>query len=91
MKKTVAIKKFQEKYDLNHILSNSLISSLKQKNFSEEDLERVFNKYKEAKARLFVKWVGGKRQLLKQFKELGLYPQELRKSIIGIILNEVSM
>lgn len=28
------------------------------------------------KAKPFVKWVGGKRQLLKQFKELGLYPPD---------------
>ncbi|TAK58598.1 DNA adenine methylase [Patescibacteria group bacterium] len=28
------------------------------------------------KAKPFIKWVGGKRQLLKQFKELGLYPPD---------------
>jgi len=29
-----------------------------------------------SKPRPFVKWVGGKRQLIKQFRELGLYPPE---------------
>jgi len=55
MKKNIAIKKFQEKYDLNHILANSLISELNKKIFSNEDLEKVFEKYQEAKARPFVK------------------------------------
>jgi len=76
MKKEIAIKKFQEKYDLNHILSSSIISQLTKKDFSDSDLEKIFNKYKEAKAKPFIKWVGGKRQLLQQFKEMGLYPPE---------------
>ena len=55
MKKAIAIKKFQEKFDVNHILANSLISQLNQKIFSTEDLENLFDRYKEAKARPFVK------------------------------------
>ncbi len=37
-----------------------------------EDIQRLIN----AKPKPFVKWVGGKRQLLRQFRELGLYPPE---------------
>lgn len=37
-----------------------------------EDIQRLID----AKPKPFVKWVGGKRQLLKQFRELGLYPPE---------------
>ncbi len=65
MKKVIAIKKFQEKFDVNHILANSFISQLNQKTFSDEDLNKIFNKYKEAKARPLVKWVGGKKATFK--------------------------
>lgn len=37
----------------------------------------VIQKLISQKPKPFVKWVGGKRQLLKQFRELGLYPPEL--------------
>lgn len=37
-----------------------------------EDVQKLIN----AKPKPFVKWVGGKRQLLRQFRELGLYPPE---------------
>ena len=37
-----------------------------------EDIEKLL----EEKPKPFVKWVGGKRQLLKQFRDLGLYPPE---------------
>ncbi|HHE46012.1 MAG TPA: DNA adenine methylase [Candidatus Moranbacteria bacterium] len=38
------------------------------------ELEVLYKKYALSKPKPFVKWVGGKRQLLKQFKELDLYP-----------------
>lgn len=37
-----------------------------------EDVQKLIN----VKPKPFVKWVGGKRQLLRQFRELGLYPPE---------------
>ena len=37
-----------------------------------ETAKKIINE----KAKPFVKWVGGKRQLLKQFRDLGLYPPE---------------
>ena len=41
-----------------------------------EDVDEV-QKLISQKPKPFVKWVGGKRQLLKQFRDLGLYPPEL--------------
>ena len=37
-------------------------------------LESEIKKLMKSKSKPFVKWVGGKRQLAKQFRELGLYP-----------------
>jgi DNA adenine methylase len=42
------------------------------KNFSLEAIGAIINE----KPKPFVKWVGGKRQLLEQFKLMGLYPPE---------------
>ena len=74
MLKSVAVNFLVLKYPVNYILATSILSNYNKKTFSEEDLREIFNKHKEEKAKPFVKWVGGKRQLLKQFKELGLYP-----------------
>ena len=41
-----------------------------------DDVEDIFKKYKDANPRPFVKWVGGKRQLLKQFRDMDLYPPD---------------
>ncbi len=76
MNKTTAVRKISSKFGINHILAFSLIYSSRKQKFSDEDLEKIFQKYQESKAKPFVKWVGGKRQLLKQFKELELYPPE---------------
>ena len=74
MLKSFAVNFLVSKYPVNYILATSILSNYNKKTFSEEDLDEIFNRYKEEKAKPFVKWVGGKRQLLKQFKELGLYP-----------------
>lgn len=74
MSQKIEVKYFQKKYGINHILANSLLSKKKQVNYSDKDLEKIYQKHKEAKAKPFVKWVGGKRQLLKQFKKMNLYP-----------------
>lgn len=43
---------------------------------SEECLVSAYNEYKKQAPKPFVKWVGGKRQLAKQFRDLNLYPPE---------------
>jgi len=48
-------------------LSNFRISSF-------EDILTSYKKYVKTNPKPFVKWVGGKRQLLKQFREMDLYP-----------------
>ncbi|MCK5589226.1 MAG: DNA adenine methylase [Candidatus Pacebacteria bacterium] len=76
MLKSFAVNFLVSKYPVNYILATSILSNYNKKTFSEEDLDEIFNRYKEEKAKPFVKWVGGKRQLLKQFKKLELYPPE---------------
>lgn len=60
----------KKRFNLNHIYAQTVADrSLNEKRSIEDILDE--------KPKPFVKWVGGKRQLLKQFKELGLYPPEL--------------
>lgn len=56
-------------FNVHPILARSLAVNTRQPDFFEHIV-----KFMEGKPRPFVKWVGGKRQLLKQFKELDLYP-----------------
>ena len=44
------------------------------RNTSIENFEQSYSAYLEICPKPFVKWVGGKRQLLRQFRELNLYP-----------------
>lgn len=46
------------------------------KNILNEELEKSYLKYADESPKPFVKWVGGKRQLLKQFRDLDLYPPD---------------
>lgn len=46
------------------------------KNVTLENLKSEFKKQSEKNPRPFVKWVGGKRQLIQQFREDDLYPPE---------------
>ncbi|MCK5413099.1 MAG: DNA adenine methylase [Candidatus Pacebacteria bacterium] len=41
-----------------------------------ENVEDDFKRYVDENPRPFVKWVGGKRQLLKQFRDMDLYPPD---------------
>ncbi|MEA2098277.1 MAG: DNA adenine methylase [Patescibacteria group bacterium] len=41
-----------------------------------EDVEEGYKKYVDENPRPFVKWAGGKRQLLQQFREMDLYPPD---------------
>ncbi len=58
-------------FDVNLIYARQLCQSVNEDS-TLEDIQRLIN----TKPKPFVKWVGGKRQLLKQFRELGLYPPE---------------
>ena len=58
-------------FDVNFIYAQRLFQSVGEDS-TLEDVQKLIN----AKPRPFVKWVGGKRQLLKQFREFGLYPPE---------------
>jgi len=69
--KTSIIKKIQQDFDINAIFAQHILQHIK----GEYNLEQAQNIINE-KAKPFVKWVGGKRQLLKQFRDLGLYPPE---------------
>ena len=46
------------------------------KNISIDNVESEYKKRLETKPKPFVKWVGGKRQLIQQFRERDLYPPE---------------
>jgi len=59
-------------FDINLIYARRLFRSVD----TTEDIDEV-QKLISQKPKPFVKWVGGKRQLLKQFRDLGLYPPEL--------------
>lgn len=58
-------------FDVNLIYARQLSQSIG-KNSTLEDVQKLID----TKPKPFVKWVGGKRQLLRQFRELGLYPPE---------------
>jgi len=45
-------------------------------NVSVENIEDDYKRYVDENPRPFVKWVGGKRQLLKQFRDMNLYPPD---------------
>jgi len=61
-----------ETFDINRIYARTLASRLGNPLTSEAEIFKVMAE----KAKPFVKWVGGKRQLLRQFRDLGLYPPE---------------
>lgn len=58
-------------FDVNLIYARQLFQFVG-KDSTLEDVQKLIN----TKPKPFVKWVGGKRQLLRQFRELGLYPPE---------------
>jgi DNA adenine methylase len=61
----------QEKYKLSPVLADRLLSEI-----SAKDFYIKVDDYLKEKPKPFVKWVGGKRQLLSQFKDLRLYPPQ---------------
>jgi len=66
-----AIKQIQEQFDINEIFANRVFLMADPANLMEDAAKIIANKPKP-----FVKWVGGKRQLLLQFRRLNLYPPE---------------
>lgn len=67
------VKEIQIRFNLNHIYAKNIVYSLSEtKNPSIEDAEYSIKETPKP----FVKWVGGKRQLLQQFKLMNLYPPE---------------
>ena len=66
-----AVKEIQRNFDVNAIFAYKVFMLSDKKNLFE-DAERIIFE----KAKPFVKWVGGKRQLLKQFRRMNLYPPE---------------
>ena len=65
------ITKIVNTFDINAIYARQLFHVVNKDNLFD-DIARIL----EEKPKPFVKWVGGKRQLLKQFRKLGLYPPE---------------
>ena len=68
------IKKFADKLNVHPIHIRVFMSSFE--NISTEEIIPTYKKYIDENPKPFVKWVGGKRQLLKQFKDLDLYPPD---------------
>ncbi len=71
MTREQAIKKIEQSFDINPIFARKVYELLGA-NFSVEKAEKIIK----SKAKPFVKWVGGKRQLLSQFRKMNLYPPE---------------
>lgn len=65
------INQISETFAVNSIYAQSLLHTV-----NKDDVLAEIPKLLEDKPKPFVKWVGGKRQLLKQFRELNLYPPE---------------
>src|SRR3989338_2762632 len=66
-----AIQDIQKTFDINAIFAHRVFLLADKKNLLEDAARIIAEKPKP-----FVKWVGGKRQLLAQFRRLNLYPPE---------------
>lgn len=66
-----AVRKIQQEFDINAIYARNVYGLTSSKDFINEAAKII-----EEKPKPFVKWVGGKRQLLKQFRLMNLYPPE---------------
>jgi DNA adenine methylase len=63
------IQEIVTKFDINFVFAQKIVSDAQTKDFLKYAEEVIASRPKP-----FVKWVGGKRQLVKQFRELGYYP-----------------
>lgn len=66
-----AVQQIQERFDVNAIFAHRVFLLANKSNLMEDAARIIAEKPKP-----FVKWVGGKRQLLEQFRKLNLYPPE---------------
>lgn len=66
-----AIKEIQKEFDINAIFAQHVLVCTKGKIIPNQ-----IRKIIDEKPKPFVKWVGGKRQLLMQFRSMNLYPPE---------------
>lgn len=71
MTNTQTIKKIQDAFDINPIYARRIFTLLETDDYMKEASTII-----DEKPKPFVKWVGGKRQLLKQFRMMNLYPPE---------------
>lgn len=78
MRQQEGVRLIQEKFDINSIFAFRVFSLADKENLFE-DATRII----EEKPRPFVKWVGGKRQLLKQFRRMNLYPPDRFDPSVG--------
>lgn len=72
-------KKIQDKFKVNHIFAKNMAVYV----INKKDPISLAEIYIKEKPKPFVKWVGGKRQLLEQFKIMNLYPPEGFNPLIG--------
>jgi DNA adenine methylase len=71
------VKEIQERFNVNHIYAQNIIHAIPyMNNFSMDVVNNIARKIIDEKPKPFVKWVGGKRQLLEQFKSMHLYPPD---------------
>jgi DNA adenine methylase len=66
-----AIREIQDNFDINSIFAHKVFLLADKTNLLEDAARIIAEKPKP-----FVKWVGGKRQLLSQFRKLNLYPPD---------------
>lgn len=66
-----AIQQIQKTFDISSIYAHRVFLSITKEDYLKQAAEIISQKPKP-----FVKWVGGKRQLLQQFRLLNLYPPE---------------
>lgn len=66
-----AVREIQSRFNTNHIYARNVLVLAQ----ASENTPEVSTLIAE-RPKPFVKWIGGKRQLLKQFRDLGLYPPE---------------
>lgn len=71
MNTSQSIQLLQNTFDINSIYAQKIVGMVDPLKLIEEASILI-----EEKPKPFVKWVGGKRQLLKQFRLMGLYPPE---------------
>lgn len=66
-----AIREMVTNYNVSYIYARKVYHSIPAPYSTEKAAEKIAEKPKP-----FVKWVGGKRQLIKQFRDMGLYPPD---------------